>query len=65
MVLNVILFVIFIFKSANLVTGFGGEYTETVVPETAGNQESTIHSGDEAITSYLELLTEIVAQVAT
>lgn len=59
-------FVIFIFReSTNLITSFGREYTETVVPETTSNQESAVHSGDEAITSYLKLLTEIVTQVAT
>lgn len=59
-------FVIFIFReSTNLITSFGREYTEAVVPETTSNQESAVHSGDEAITSYLKLLTEIVTQVAT
>lgn len=38
---------------------------ETVVPETARNQKSTVDRGHETIGTYFQFLTEIVAQMAS
>lgn len=38
---------------------------ETVIPEAAGNQKSTIHCGHEAIGTDFQFLTEIIAQMST
>lgn len=51
--------------STSLITSFSRKHAEAIIPETTRNQESTIHCSDEAVTPYLQLLTEIVTQMTT
>lgn len=44
---------------------FCGKDSETVVPEAASQQESTVDGGDKAIRTNAQLLTEVVAEMTT
>lgn len=56
---------LFVYISTSLITSFSRKHAEAIIPETTRNQESTIHCSDEAVTPYLQFLTEIVTQVTT
>lgn len=43
---------------------FGGKHPEAVVPEAASYEELAVDCGDEAVGAYLQVLTEVVAQVS-
>ena len=48
-----------------ILTRLGGEYSEAVVPEAARDDEARVDSRHETVTAHLDLLAEVVAEMAS
>lgn len=51
-------------RLVSCLTGLSGEDSEAVVPEATGYEEPTVHCRHEAVTSYPQLLAEVVSKMS-